>query len=593
MRITVPDQPAGRLTDAWRFCVGTGRFELALRRDYQDSLALVQREIGFRHIRGHGLLSDGVGVHRPVRVRTARVTCRHAFTYVDQVVDAYLRPGHRGRSWSWASCRPASPPATRRCSGGRATSRHPRSLSRVGRPGPRHGGAPGRPVRPRRGARLADRGVERAQPQATSGRTPTRTPTTACTRRPRTPSRTSTRRSRSAGRRSPRAPTTGWRRSPSSSPPGRCRSTSSAGTPTPPGPRSTCRSAPTRPSRRRRTCWSQFAAPRQHLAGTALADLPVHITEFNSSYRPDNPIHDTAFHAAYLAPVLAAGGDLVDSFSYWTFSDVFEEVGVPTVAVPRRVRPAHPPPDQEAHLPPVRVHGPHGRPVLARGDDHLVTRDGDGRVTVLAWAPVDVTGRGTGGSTGTRWRSDRARPARSHVGVRGRSSVSEEAGNAWAAWSEMGRPRPRPGRGSSTPLREAAEPARDARALAGRRGRPGRARPRLGRHEVTLVELLPITPDEHPGLDDGRLLGVVRMTAMATRPDDETGTGVLPRWSAVVYWFLVVEAMLVLTSAPGLVLVAAARPRRQQRPVVRPGTRAARAVGRGRAVRLAGVRPRP
>ena len=45
------------------------------------------------------------------------------------------------------------------------------------------------------------------------------------------------------------------------------------------------------------------------------------------------------------------------------------------------------------------------------------------------------------------------------------------------------------------------------------------------------------------------------MTGMATRPDDEIGTGALPRWSAAVYWFLVVEGMLLLTSAPGLVLL--------------------------------------
>jgi xylan 1,4-beta-xylosidase len=74
----------------------------------------------------------------------------------------------------------------------------------------------------------------------------------------------------------------------------------------------------------------QFAAPGRRLRDTALSGLPVHITEFNSSYRPDNPVHDTALHAAYLAPVVAAEGDLVDSFSYWTFCDVFEEVGVPT-----------------------------------------------------------------------------------------------------------------------------------------------------------------------------------------------------------------------------------------------------------------------
>ena len=45
------------------------------------------------------------------------------------------------------------------------------------------------------------------------------------------------------------------------------------------------------------------------------------------------------------------------------------------------------------------------------------------------------------------------------------------------------------------------------------------------------------------------------MTSVAARSDDEVGAGLLPRWSAVVYWFLVVEGLLLLTSAPGLVLV--------------------------------------
>ncbi|MDI5942985.1 xylan 1,4-beta-xylosidase, partial [Micromonospora sp. DH15] len=137
----------------------------------------------------------------------------------------------------------------------------------------------------------------------------------------------------------------------------------------------------------------QFATPRRLLAGTALAELPVHITEFNSSYRPDNPIHDTAFHAAYLAPVVAAGGDLVDSFSYWTFSDMFEEVGIPTALLHggfgllthRQLKK----PTYHLYAFLARM----GDQVLARGADHLVTRDADGRVTVLAWAPVDVTGR--------------------------------------------------------------------------------------------------------------------------------------------------------------------------------------------------------
>ena len=174
-------EPSGRLTDAWRHCVGTGRFELALRRDYQDSLALIQREIGFRHIRGHGLLSDGVGVHRPYEYQGARQV-RHAFTYVDQVVDAYLELGIRpflelGFMPSGAGLRRPDRVLV-------AGQRHP-----AARPAPEWAdlvratlGAPGRPLRARRGARLADRGVERAQPHGVLGRAPTRTPTTGCTR---------------------------------------------------------------------------------------------------------------------------------------------------------------------------------------------------------------------------------------------------------------------------------------------------------------------------------------------------------------------------------------------------------------------------
>ena len=92
------------------------------------------------------------------------------------------RARHRARSWSWASCPPSWPPATRPCSGGAATS-------------PRPAPGPSGPTLVRAtvahlvdrygldaGARLADRGVERAQPQRVLGRTPTRTPTTGCTR---------------------------------------------------------------------------------------------------------------------------------------------------------------------------------------------------------------------------------------------------------------------------------------------------------------------------------------------------------------------------------------------------------------------------
>jgi xylan 1,4-beta-xylosidase len=263
----------------------------------------------------------------------------------------------------------------------------------------------------------------------------------------------------------------------------------------------------------------QFATPRRQLRGTPLADLPVHITEFNSSYRPDNPIHDTAFHAAYLAPVLAAGGDLVDSFAYWTFSDMFEEAGVPTALLHggfgllthRQVR------KPTFHL--YAFLARMGDHVLARGDDHLVTRDDTGRVTVLAWAPVDVTGRDPVDAHQLRlslpldaavpdWpASPPQTPLRRAPAVfMLRRTVSEEHGNVWAAWSELGRPRS-PSRRQLEALHEAAEPARAHCRLPVADGRVALDLT-LGRHEVTLVELTPVHDETPPWWDDSRLLGL-------------------------------------------------------------------------------------
>lgn len=57
--------------------------------------------------------------------------------------------------------------------------------------------------------------------------------------------------------------------------------------------------------------------------------MEMHITEFNTSYNPLCPIHDTNLNAAYIAGLLACLGDVAASYSYWTFGDVFEEQGVP------------------------------------------------------------------------------------------------------------------------------------------------------------------------------------------------------------------------------------------------------------------------
>ncbi|MDR2614972.1 MAG: xylan 1,4-beta-xylosidase, partial [Oscillospiraceae bacterium] len=57
--------------------------------------------------------------------------------------------------------------------------------------------------------------------------------------------------------------------------------------------------------------------------------MEMHVTEFNTSYSPRTPIHDTNLNAAYTAYLLSKLGDDNASYSYWTFGDIFEEQGVP------------------------------------------------------------------------------------------------------------------------------------------------------------------------------------------------------------------------------------------------------------------------
>jgi len=87
-----------------------------------------------------------------------------------------------------------------------------------------------------------------------------------------------------------------------------------------------------------------------------------------------------------------------------------------------------------------------------------------------------------------------------------RSSVSEEKGNVFAAWGEMGRPmslRPR----QLETLRELAEPSRTHSRLPVTGGRADLDL-FLERHEVTLVEISPVERDETPPWwDDERVYG--------------------------------------------------------------------------------------
>jgi xylan 1,4-beta-xylosidase len=56
--------------------------------------------------------------------------------------------------------------------------------------------------------------------------------------------------------------------------------------------------------------------------------LPVYITEWSASYSPRDPVHDSYFSAAFILEQLRHT-ESVKAMSYWTFTDVFEENGPP------------------------------------------------------------------------------------------------------------------------------------------------------------------------------------------------------------------------------------------------------------------------
>jgi xylan 1,4-beta-xylosidase len=67
--------------------VGAGRAEEGLRADWQEQLAIVQREIGFRYLRMHGLLNDEMGVY----TEDAKGNPQFNFQYIDTLYDALLK----------------------------------------------------------------------------------------------------------------------------------------------------------------------------------------------------------------------------------------------------------------------------------------------------------------------------------------------------------------------------------------------------------------------------------------------------------------------------------------------------------------------
>jgi len=68
---------------------------------------------------------------------------------------------------------------------------------------------------------------------------------------------------------------------------------------------------------------------KENVNASSLKGKEIHITEWNSSPNPRDPLHDTYQNAAYVLNTLRKTETSVNSMSYWTFTDIFEEAGPP------------------------------------------------------------------------------------------------------------------------------------------------------------------------------------------------------------------------------------------------------------------------
>lgn len=79
-----------KLTHSWSMCVGAGRAGEGLRSEWRDQLREIIKECGFRYIRFHGLLADDMF---PVKIVNDKV--QYNWCYIDNVYDFLIENGIR------------------------------------------------------------------------------------------------------------------------------------------------------------------------------------------------------------------------------------------------------------------------------------------------------------------------------------------------------------------------------------------------------------------------------------------------------------------------------------------------------------------
>ncbi|HBF37365.1 MAG TPA: xylan 1,4-beta-xylosidase [Firmicutes bacterium] len=432
-KISVPKESKGlKFSGSWNFCVGTGRLGLALQKEYLDHLSIVQNEIGFQYIRGHGLFHDDIGIYREDEVN-GEIRPFYNFTYIDRIFDAFLERGIRPFvELGFMPSRLASGKDTVFYWKGNITP--PKDYDKWADL-----------IKAVVSHFIARYGLEEVlkwpfevwnEPNLDSF----------------------------------------WKNADQSEYFKLYRFTAMAIKEINPdlkvgGPAicggtdywivdflNFCHNEKVPVDFVTRHAYTskapevtphfyyqklhnstymldEFKQIRELIDQSPIPKLPLHITEYNSSWHPHNPVHDTAFNGAYMARILSGGGDYVDSFSYWTFSDVFEECDVPRaqfhggfgmIALNGILKPTF-------HV--FKFFKSMEGEILYRDEQMLVTRKDNGSLALIVWNVVSEKGEGFEKELEIKL------PVIFASAFVQRNTISEECGNPWRTWIQMGRPR--------------------------------------------------------------------------------------------------------------------------------------------------------
>lgn len=431
-KIVISTEDAMVFNENWKYCVGTGRLSLALRKEYLDALQTIQKDIGFKYIRGHGLFCDDIGIYREY-VWEGETKVLYNFTYIDQIFDSFLRMGIKpfveigfmpndlassNQTIFWWKGNVTPPKSYDRWKDlifntvthfierygideviswpfeiwnepnltnfwkdadmqeyfklykeTVETIKSINSSIKVGGPAI-CGGADYWMKEFLDFCHKENVPVDFLSRHAYSSEMPEIVPFTVY-----------------------------------------------------------------QDLQASNSLFKDFKSGREYLKESNFPDLPVHITEFNTSYKPVNPIHDTAYNATYLAKVISEGGDYVDSFSYWTFSDVFEEEDIPKslfhggfglLAYNNIKKPTYYLYEFFAKLSGMTLYR----------DDYLhVTQKKDGNLAFVTWNKCD-------GKEKTNQKEFLLYlPIEANRVFIKRTVVNEDYGNAWNVWRKLGKPR--------------------------------------------------------------------------------------------------------------------------------------------------------